>query len=874
MTKIPFDFRNLSDISIDIETSGLKNNQHEIVSIAFAWCEGTQIRSCSYYLDRFFADSHLVDQNSKTVSLILEQTLFNNKFSGTVVFHNHLFDIGFLISRFKCGYTMFRSADFSRIADTLQFSRVIRNNKFQSHISPDQLSCHSLKYLAKEYLGFDAKDLVSFEQATSGKNIRLQSPEVVLKYNEQDAVLTLKLWRHFSDNVELEIQNYFFNLEMPHLLSLLALSLDGVPFDLKMAKNLYEEIAEELLKQEASIYLILRKEINLYSNDELKKSIFYNPRLKYLNPVTNRLEVLRPLFVSAEGNAQVDIETLESIKRNIGIHIQNKSTIDLLSRVIRHIELQKSSSKIESLMANAVYTKFGFRIYPKISASAISGRVTCTSPNLLGLPKKIIKNGQINQESDTSELDSKSVRSLIRVDSNYNVLSIDISGLDLGVVTDGINSIRGDSKFYWNLFMTMQHSEFIDPHFALLKKFLPNLYSEAFRPFLQLGLPDLNSYWAKKVSSEEVGGQIKKSITFIECTSGDKVKIYLSSDDQNIERKLKEVREVSKRLNLAVTYVMGASSAAVQLSKGLGKQVPAVEAQKLIDQFYSPSKGFPEIRTFQDRIANQIYRNGFCESPFGRKFYAETWDNLCHQKLNLDAYEFILKIRGEFYYIECATWLKEKDDVISDLKIIDCKFGLRFRNLKNVVKIDPFFFRPKNEFSNKALKRKTEDTFQEDSNYELNRIALTHEIDKFVVRSKGMSIDERELRLMLVSEGAFQISEKLILFYRTKNKAPSSNYFSNYKPIIKVAKKFFPAFCQGIATTVAKRCLTEIRTRLEKETRTARLLLFIHDQVDVVCSNEEVPIVQKILQESISIPLPPLSVRFSGEYKNNGQEFR
>lgn len=136
-------------IAIDIETTGL-DRFSDIFSAAVAYgATSSDVVIETFILDPLEGDSRRDEGRFRD---IMNQTLLSPEFGGTVVFHNLLFDLSFLLRRLIPGRP-FSSLDLApKLRDTLAASRIARNNKAFTHVEPSGLKAHSLKYLAMERL--------------------------------------------------------------------------------------------------------------------------------------------------------------------------------------------------------------------------------------------------------------------------------------------------------------------------------------------------------------------------------------------------------------------------------------------------------------------------------------------------------------------------------------------------------------------------------------------------------------------------------------------------------------------------------------------------------------------------------------------------
>jgi len=826
-------------LAIDIETMGLDRDS-ELVSAAIAW-EG---KTASFWLDRFFNRS---DSDIGIFKKIVDVTLFNPGFAGTVVFHNVDFDIKFLLERFFAG-PKFSSDSLCGIMDTLTISRISRNNKYVSHADPRQLKCHSLKYLAKEHLEISHS---TFEDVVGYSNIRFAPRNDVLTYNGADAAITLKLYNFFLKNISTEEMIYVKEIEIPHLLNLIHMNWHGVPYDLEAATKFLGDAQEILAKIETDIFKSIGRTFNIASQAELSSAIFHNERLTY-KASSREQTTIAPLYLTSSDQIKVDLDTLIEIKKRIHELDAVSPAIVTLNKIVQYNELSKSLNFIEQHLSFAKKTADGYRIYPNFSAEAKSGRVKSSRPNMLGLPKRVFKKS--NTEDLPLWLKDSSVRQFIGVLDGHQVESIDISALDLSIVTLGAKHFNPD--FMWRTFF--ESDKGLDIHLAVAQKVSADRLRNALDGLDNVPA-DLDSYWMKKPS--------KEGVTFIHKSSGQELKATYKQNDLDAVTRMSRTRAVAKVLNLSVSYMIGAVSLAMNIRKNAGEDISAEEAQNLLDNFYEK---FPEIRSFQNEVSNKVYGCGYVQSIFGRRYYAEVFDELNENYNNGNGiYEFVCLINSKYWYIKAEGWEKDQIPVIEDMKPIVKPFGLRFRNILEFTELDRHIFRKSDRSQKKSkFNRKSEENQDEMSKYELSRMSLTNEIDRFLSFGQSFSAEATALMESFIYAGDYKIPEKNIMLFRAKIKNPSSQYFRFYKSFIKVTREFFPMYCQGVANSVASICLTNVRKEIEKKNLNAQILLFVHDQMDVLVEISQGADVKALLAQSIEQDKKPFDVPLHGEHKS------
>lgn len=880
--------------AIDIETTGLRRSA-EIVTVSITWLdEFRKIQSIAFFTDRIQNTKEKEERFKNDFPLlkqILQGTLFNNNFQGIVLFHNAPFDVTRLLTRFNSLIQWNENKNLlcdkhlcPNILDTASISRLLDSSKFVSHCDPDGLWPHSLKYLLKQFFPQEYSDEdetkkrpTTYDDATSGVSIRYAEIEKVLEYNGKDTIATLKIFMEMKKHLTHREWSYFERYEIPHTRNLIHLNYHGVRVDMKKLLEYEDIIHTELEYLKRTIYDYVGKEFNIDSQPALSTAIFFNSKIKY-RPYRERTpdyyEIVRPYGETDKGRIKVDVKTLNAKMKQIEKIDPGSNFIPLAKNIISYLEFSKNLSKIKTLKNFIVKINDEHIIYPNVSASTKSGRIANSSPNLLGLPKKMLKNtwAKDSMEELWSVLQDKSIREIIYAPPGFKLARIDISGLDLIVLTYLAKdySGKGDS-FYWLRFIKKYKGKSVDPHFAILKKLQVAIAGEdiyqkvfsVFSPLLKTG--NLNDYFAtKEVTRGEITGIEFINITTEECE-------FIPIPDKNFTNSSKAVRSFSKKLNLATSYLMGAATLAEDLTELYGEPFGIVEAQEILDRFY---KTFYQIRLLQDDVGNKIYHDGFIETLFGRKFYAEAWDNLATARSNpQNLVEVIVYHKKQYWYIQGESLFQDKDEFpLKDLKINQKRFGLRFKNISAVMLLNgEIFARKAKDAPKQRFTRKSETNLEELTDFELSRIAMTTEIDRQLQLGLYVSCEAEELRATYLHEGGFLIPEKGIAFYRTRLQDPSTRFFKKYVPLLRSVKKFFPMYCQGIANTVAITVLTDIRERIEKELPLARLLLFIHDEIIALVPDNpsSKSKIEEILVSAVENQekKKPFDLPFSGDFK-------
>jgi hypothetical protein len=892
-------------LSIDLETSGLYR-EAEIITAAMSWSYdgGNTVLSEGFYLDRYGA---LIKPAENIFIEILAATLFNPGHKGVVIFHNAAFDLPLLIRRFfrivskgdrskvpadPINY-IFRLKDFCQVFDTQALSRSLRNNKYISHSDPRMERCHSLKFLAREYLAIDHK---AFRETIGDSNIRFSDLDALLNYNRKDTELTLRLFFHLKKIAEQRPTEWacFEKMESPFIMAIIGLNWRGLPFNAKRANELSNLAKTEMFRLESEIHAKTGRNFNLQSSAELASAIFGNANLTYATDSGDRR--LQSLYESETGLQKVDIDTLVKLRRRCnGNELNTRASHLVLNQIIQYLELAEAFEGIEKLQRHAVQMSDGtHRVFSKITVEAKTGRIKCGSPNVLGIAKQIFSESKIDSgDAILLEIGKyKSVRSLISVGNPdfFEIFSIDISGLDLGVITAGL--LKHDMETYWKKCFDAygpDSSLSLDTHLAILRRIAPSDYQAALIAYApHLGISEghesqLLDYWTTKERTETILGIETKVRKFIHIETGKVLSVPTTLISQTDQKSMRLIRETMKTTNLAIPYNQGATKLARDLTDKTGTLVTEFEARDRLESYH---RIFPEIRAFQDSIANAVYHDGFIQSPFGRIIYADVFDELnlyyrdCNTKGHAGTYEFLLNFKGKFCFVRAEGWQKDRSPVIEKLKLKRESKVLNFAKIQSIQQLDRRIFRAKQQSNNSKFTKKSESNLLDQGKFEENVFSMTHEVDRLQSRGSAWDDESEQIRANWCINGTYVIPENSVLFYRVKLPNPSSLFFRTYKSLLKVARPFFATYCQAEATMIAKASMNYLQHALEERDLNAWILFFIHDQFDVVGDRWDAESLQAIMNEAIEFPKESIfpnriqyPIKFFGDFVSKGEFF-
>ncbi len=848
--------QNPDQIAVDIETDGL-SKEAEIFSVAVALIADGNLQSYATKTDRFASDYDY--ENEPNIKSLIELLVANRGSGKITIFHNFQFDLPILLRRIKGSGYVPKLNDLIHIHDTQVLSRTLWNNKFVSHLDENSASCHSLKFLSRSLL---KRNVTTFEDAIDGACIRSAETFKVLKYNCDDAENALLLFHYLKQKSDPKEWVYYNEIELPFNHCVFQMNLRGLPFRFELAKNVSDFIFSRISSIKTDLFLKIGKSFNTNSQREVASAIFRNPRLK-----TRDGNTLSPLFITEKSQIKIDIDTLLILVRR-GLEPNTELAIRTLIEVF---ELEHSYKVLDQLRNHARKQPDGtHRMFPNLSVDAKTGRVRTGAPNVLAIPKSILQETSFNQDWPQSL--PKSLRNLIGFEPNSNqqFCSIDISGLDLGVIASGLSKTYPNS-FWLTCFRKygVKDSIALDTHMAILSKVDPEKYKSVTHPIVHQSELITDKDRLFQISKKDSNGNFH----LIETEANKTYSINESKIDRQALKVMKEIREPMKTLNLAIPYNLGANQLALKLTQATGKLVGEYEAKEKLEEYHQT---FPEIRVFQDRLASDVYHLGYSETFFGRRIYADCFDvfNKGGSDINVD---FIIKIKGAYWLIAAQGWNKDSNLYFNSLKSKSEIGPMTFERITQAILLPSDIFSAKNSMSFSKLNRKSEHRLEDQHKFEKDFFDLTFIIDSYKESLGSFSTEWDEVRDLFVTTDGFRIPESGVQLYRIKGTRHQVKFFQVYKPIEKVVRPFFATFCQSEATIVAKICAVDIIKKLESATFDSYLGLFIHDQFDLICKSNEAEKIKDILDEAIQHPKTfngnEYPVIFSGEFKNKGNCF-
>ncbi len=798
-----------SSFSNDIETTEV-DFSGEIHAVGFANHDGGIV---------FFLDDA---GDVKSLKSLLLASVLKNDFPHEIYYHNVFFDLLYIIKKLF-PYLDIKKGNFfaPNIFDTLILARYLMTTAYQDHVDAKGRSAFSLKFLS-EFHGIDANQ-DSYTEVVGDLIIQYVPKKLIADYCYADCKNTLALFSKLKKIADDEgTWDYFANYHHPHAYkNVLHMGLNGIPVDVNglnekidQLENLVEEIKDEVFEETKRIF-------DFNSPRDLAGVIFKNQALR-----DNDGKSLKKPFKTENGSVSLDATTLKVLESRC----QNPL---LIQKMIFVIETEYALGLMRRLKESIIYKPEGAKVFPTQSASASSARLRCTNPAIHGFGKKVFRHTSpdLLEKLDKNLLDL-SVRHFLAVTDDFLVLSTDGKSMDLVMMSE-----LADIKVWKEIF-----SWGADNHFEILRIGNPDLFAEAFKKW---GGKDIGRIM--KLGGDEKGPHLKLE---------DQV-ILLSREEH---KHLKLFRAIAKELNLAIPYMLGANQLAQKIAEATGEEVAEDYAKDLLINYY---KNFPEIRKFQDLIANNLYEKGFVRASysgdeFGIRLHSNCYFRLNHSLSSLDEYEFIIKQDGHHFYVRTSGWVKNKTffdegyyeelDVMKNLKYTSSPFGLFFKRVEDVIRLpDEIFEQKLIKASRTRYRKKNEDDLDESSDYIYSTAERSCMIDRFLklnlLVQSSMIENKTAFGLLRFSYGF--ISEDIILFHRV-TEGQGRSYFKMFRSLSSEIKKIFPTFVQSVTAACVARVLSRVRLQLEEMNLKSYIFLSVHDSIDILVHKDEVDVLMEM----------------------------
>lgn len=261
---------------------------------------------------------------------------------------------------------------------------------------------HNLDYLAEKYLGYKTisiEELIGKKGKTQ-KNFKSVAVDKAVIYAGEDADITLQVYEKINDELKTSgVQTLFDELEVPLVQVLADMEYYGVSVDQAGLDSYAEEIREQIIEVEKSIYDKAGFEFNIASPKQLGDVLF--ERMKITDNVKKTKtkqyatgeEVLQKL--ANEHPIVNDILTYRELKKLLNTYVE-------------------ALPKLINSKTHKIHTNYN-------QAVTATGRLSSTNPNLQNIPIKTAKGREIR-------------KAFVPSNNEFTFLSADYSQIELRVI--------------------------------------------------------------------------------------------------------------------------------------------------------------------------------------------------------------------------------------------------------------------------------------------------------------------------------------------------------------------------------------------------------------------------------------------------------
>ncbi len=364
----------LSEISIDTETSSLDPHQADLIGISISLKIGE-----AYYIP--LNHKNFKNLNEKQVLKKLQHILEDRSIK----------KIG---QNIKFDYIVFyhRGIDLESIEDTMLMSYVLDAGKNR----------HNMDILSEIHLGHKTtsfKDLVGIGK----KQINFSEVEVeaAKDYAAEDADITFRLYKKFLITLKNEkLMNIYETFEKPLIKILAHMEMCGIKLDKKFLNELSTNFQKKISGLEKKIYKVSKKEFKIGSTKQLGEVLYNDLKISALKK-------------TKKGSFATAASVLEDLAYK---------GHDLPKLVLEWRQLTKLKNTYSDSLPEYVNPHTG-RVHTSfLLAATTTGRLASSDPNLQNIPIK--------------SNDGREIRKAFVADNKFNLLSADYNQIEMRILAD------------------------------------------------------------------------------------------------------------------------------------------------------------------------------------------------------------------------------------------------------------------------------------------------------------------------------------------------------------------------------------------------------------------------------------------------------
>ena len=361
-----------SAVCFDTETTSLNELEAELVGMSFSYKKGL-----AYYIP--------LSANREEVQATLE--IFRPFFEKE--------DLLKIAHNLKYDYKVLKNYDIT--VKGAMFDTMIAHYL----LNPD--GRHGMDYLSEVYLNYTPVSIESLIGKKGKKQLSFRDVELSAQteYAAEDADVTFQLYEIFAPQLKKEnLEELFFNIEMPLMRVLADMELEGVKLDEKWLAKESQDLENDLRNLEAKIFELAGEEFNMNSPKQLGEVLFEKLQL---DP-------------KAKKTKTGQYATSEDILQKLN------SKHEIIAPILEYRTYQKLKSTYVDALPQQIDAKDN-RVHTSFSqTTAATGRLASVNPNLQNIPIRTLRGQQI--------------RGAFVADEGNKIISADYSQIELRLIAE------------------------------------------------------------------------------------------------------------------------------------------------------------------------------------------------------------------------------------------------------------------------------------------------------------------------------------------------------------------------------------------------------------------------------------------------------
>lgn len=283
---------------------------------------------------------------------------------------------------------------------------------------------HNMDYLAEIYLSYKTIhiDELIGKKSPQQRTMRSVDLATITEYAAEDADITFQLKQLLAKQIkESQIEELFFEIEMPLMPVLVALEKHGVLIDDFALKQSSEILTTEVIKKEAEIHQLAGFEFNIGSSKQVGEVLF------------ERLRIVEKAKKTKTGQYSTGEDVLESLK---GKH-------PIVDKILEYRGLKKLLNTYIDALPALINAKTG-KIHTSFNQTVTAtGRLSSSNPNLQNIPVRDEQGKEIRRafiaepdclflSADYSQIE---LRIMAHLSQDPNMIEAFMSGEDIHAAT-------------------------------------------------------------------------------------------------------------------------------------------------------------------------------------------------------------------------------------------------------------------------------------------------------------------------------------------------------------------------------------------------------------------------------------------------------